>query len=292
VYPVLFTIGSILIPAYGVMAALGVLLALLLAQRTARIVGLDTGAVWNLCVLSIFSALVASRLLLVLVNWSVLRLHPSWMLGLAMIHHPLLAGVGVLAGSLAALLYARRRKLPLAGTADALAAPLALGLAFEEAGALLAGSGFGTESSARWAVTYTNPLAARWSGAPLGVPVHPVQAYASLAWLAIAVSLYIWLPARRRSGDGSGLWLLLAGAAIYLTELWRDHEGRGVMLGGALDGPQVAAVVMVLLGGLLLMERKKPVESCAIPPLRQKEGARVGHGESPELPAKNEATHV
>ncbi len=35
----------------------------------------------------------------------------------------------------------------------------------------------------RWAVIYTSPLAARWSGTPLGIPLHPVQGYAALAFL-------------------------------------------------------------------------------------------------------------
>jgi len=81
------------------MTAAGVLLALFLAQRTARMVSIDPGQVWNLCILSLFATLVGERLLLVAVNWSVLRLHPSWMLGLAMVHHPLLAGIGALVGS-------------------------------------------------------------------------------------------------------------------------------------------------------------------------------------------------
>jgi hypothetical protein len=29
---------------------------------------------------------------------------------------------------------------------------------------------------------------------------------------------------------------------------WRDTEGRGAMLGGALDGPQLGAIVLVLAG--------------------------------------------
>ncbi len=93
-------------------------------------------------------------------------------------------------GGLAALVYARWQRLPLLNTADALAAPIALGMAFEQLGALLAGSDYGTDTHVRWAVTYTNPLAARWSGAPLGVPVHPVQAYAALAFLTLA--LFCW----------------------------------------------------------------------------------------------------
>ena len=50
------------------MAALGVLLALFLAQRTARVAGVNPGQVWNLCVVSLFAALVAQRLLLVAIN--------------------------------------------------------------------------------------------------------------------------------------------------------------------------------------------------------------------------------
>jgi len=260
VYPVLFHFGKLLIPAYGVAAAVGVLLALFLAQRTARTVGLPAGQVWNLCVISLFAAIAAQRLVLLAVNWSDLRAHPSWMLGLAMIHHPLLGGAGAFVGVVAALVYARWQKLPLATTADALAAPLTLGLAFEQLGALLAGSGYGTETTVRWAVVYTHPLAARWSGAPLGVTLHPVQAYAGLAFLTLSLLLLTWLPARKQQGDVAGLGMLGLGLAVYLTELCRDPEGYGAVLGGALDGPQVAAVLLVLAGGLVLMKRNRKSE--------------------------------
>ena len=257
-HPVLFHIGSILIPSYGAITALGVLLALALAQRTARIAGVDAGKVWNLCILSLFAALACARLLLVVANWSVLRRHPAWVLGLAMVHHPLLAGAGALAGAGCAAWYARRSKLAWRATADALAPPLAAGLAFEQLGALAAGSGYGVDAGpgVPWAVTYTKPLAASWSGAPLGVPLHPVQAYAALAFLALAILLWVWLPLERRSGDVAGLWLMGTGVAIYVTELWRDPEGRGSLLHGAIDGPQIAAVVLVLFGALVLRERK------------------------------------
>ena len=254
-HPVLFQIGSILIPAYGALAALGVLLALFLAQRTARIAGVDAARVWNLSVLALFAALLSQRLLLVLANWSDLRRHPSWLLGLGMIHHPLTGAAGALAGVGSAVLYARWKRLPFMTTADALAAPVALGLAFEQLGALLAGSGYGTEAAVRWAVTYTDPLAAQWSGTPLGIPLHPVQAYAALAYLTLSILLLAVLPLRRQPGDAFGLALLGMGVAVYITEFWRDPEGRGALLGGALDVPQLAAVLLVLAGGLALRER-------------------------------------
>jgi len=257
VHPVLFHIGRVLIPSYGVVTALGVLIALVFAQRTARLVQVDPVKVWNLCVLSVCAALAAARLLLVAVNWTILRLHPAWVLGLAMVHHPLLAATGAIAGSACAFWYARYRKMPLAATADALAAPLALGLAFEQTGALLSGSGYGVAAgpAIRWSVTYTSPLAALWSGAPLFVAVHPVQIYAAMAFVALTVILYAWLPFERRRGDAAGLWFMGAGIAIYLTEIWRDPEGRGAILRGAIDGPQIAAVAMVLAGAFVLRER-------------------------------------
>ena len=299
-HPVLFHIGSLLIPSYGAVSALGVLLALFLAQRTARIAGVNTTHVWNLCVIGLFAALAGERLLLIAINWNDLRRHPGWMLALAMIHHPLLAGAGALFGAAAAAIYARWQRMPLAATADALAAPLALGLAFEQFGALLAGSGYGTETRESWAVTYNDLLAMRWSGTPLGIPLHPVQAYAAVAFLTLAILLLVVLPARRRRGDVAGLWLLGAGVAIYITELWRDTEGRGTLLSGALDAPQVAAIVFVLAGGIVLMERKRPhegtpgertVESRGSPPIRQEEGERMGHGPSDVNMQEDEANH-
>ncbi len=259
-HPVLFHIGAVLIPSYGAITALGVLLALGFALRTARMAGVDAGKVWNLCILSLFAALAAARLLLVVVNWSALRLHPAWLLELAMVHHPLLGATGALAGGACAFWYARRSKLPLRATADALVPPLALGVAFEQLGALASGSGYGVEagSGVRWAVTYTNPLAAIWSGAPIGVPLHPVQAYAALAFLSLALLLLVWLPAERRKGDVAGLGLMGGGVAIYITEIWRDPEGRGSVLHGALDGPQIAAVLLVIAGALVLRERIRP----------------------------------
>ncbi len=258
VHPVLVHIGSVLIPAYGATAALGVLLGLFLTQVTARVAGVNTGQMWNLCVVGLFTALVSERLLVVAAEWGELHRHSSWMLGMAMVHHPLLDGAGALVGVGCAAWYGRWQKLPLWPAADALAAPTALAMAFVQVGALLAGSGYGIEAGpgVKWAVTYTSPLAMRWSGTPLGIPLHPVQAYAALGFLVLAIGLFAWLPVRRRQGDVAGACFMGTGATIYVTELWRNQVGRGALLGGALDGPQIAAAVLVLAGALILRERK------------------------------------
>ncbi|HET7104200.1 MAG TPA: prolipoprotein diacylglyceryl transferase family protein [Terracidiphilus sp.] len=255
-HPVLFHIGPIYIPSYGVMAAIGVVLALTLALRTARMTHVNPHHMWNLCVIALFSALVGSRLVLVAINWTVLRSHPAWLLSLAMVHHPLVAGIGALFAAVAAVLYARWQHMPPWNTADGLAAPLALGMACEQLGALLAGAGYGTETSGHWGIVYISPFAARWSGTPLGIPLHPVQAYAALAFLTVSIALLVWMPFCRQNGDLAGLWLILAGTAIYFTEFWRDPVGRGNLLDGALDAPQAAAIGLVLAGGWVMRRRR------------------------------------
>ena len=221
-------------------------------------VRLNPGQVWNLCVIALFAAMVGSRLFLLLVNWRVLLRHPSWIFMLAMIHHPLVGAAGAVTGLVFAWIYAHGLKLPLAAVADAVSAPLALGMAFEQMGELLSGSGYGMQASSGlpWAVTYTNPLAARWSGTPLGIPLHPVQAYAALAFLSLAIMLLVLLPAFKQLGDVAGLWMMGTGVTMYVTELWRDRDGRGSLFGGVLDGPQIAAIVLVLASALLLRERR------------------------------------
>ena len=260
VHPVLFQIGAFAIPSYGVAAAVGILLALALSHWTARTAGLesrlDSRHLWNILVLGVFSALVVSRLFLIVLNLSDLRHHPRWLLAIAIVHHPLLAAVGLLGAAVAAVVYLRWARLPALPVLDALTAPLAVATAFEQVGALLAGSGYGSDSTAPWAVTYSSEMAARWSGTPLGVALHPVQAYAALASVAIAALALLlarFLPARR-PGDIAGPCLIAAGVALFLTENFRDWEGRGVLFHGYADAPQLAAIALVLVGGLVLTD--------------------------------------
>lgn len=258
-HPVLFQFGALIVPSYGALAALGVLAGLLLVQRTARKAKVPVQHMWNLSVLSLFVALAGSRVLLVAVNWSLVRTHPDWLLGLAMVHHPLLAAMGTACALAAAALYVRWQHMQWDAVADAAAPPLAIGLAFEQIGALLSGAGFGTPCSMPWAVTYTDPLAERWSGAPMGIALHPVQAYSALAFFTIGFVLLMWLPQRQQRGEVAGVWLMAMGAAIYFTEIWRDREGRGEFFNGTLDGPQIAAILLVLMGSALLLKRNLAV---------------------------------
>src|SRR4029434_7597125 len=72
-----------------------------------------------------------------------------------------------------------------------------LGQAIGRIGCLMAGDDYGRPTSVPWAVVFTDPDAGRIGGAPLGVPLHPVQLYESLVCLALFLFL-VWLGARKR----------------------------------------------------------------------------------------------
>jgi phosphatidylglycerol:prolipoprotein diacylglycerol transferase len=251
-HPALFQVGSLLVPTYGVCAALGVLFALAVAPFSARRAGLDPRHAWNMLVLALFASIALSRLVLIAINLGDLRKHPRWLLALAMVHHPLLAAIGIAGGLIAIVIYTRWARLPLLAVADCLAAPVAFGMAFEQLGALMAGSDFGREATSGLSITYTSELAARWSGTPLGIALYPVQAYAALG--ALLLAMFCCLQPIRRRGDVAGVWLLGTGILLFLTEILRDWEGRGVFLAGSMDIPQLVGLGMVVLSGIVLFD--------------------------------------
>ena len=143
-HPLLFQIGPIAVPSYGVFAAFGVLAAMFLSARMARAMGLDVNRIWNLCVLMIFTALIGSRILLLVLNWSDLRRFPLWMVGLASMRTPWMVVGGGAFALLVGLAYALMVRLPLLRTLDVLTPGLALGYAISRIGSFWAGSAYGS----------------------------------------------------------------------------------------------------------------------------------------------------
>ena len=82
---------------------------------------------------------------------------------------------------------------------------------------------------------------ARWSGTPLGVPLHPVQAYAALGFSRSRSFSAAWLPHRRQPAMLPACGLMGAGRR-YLPHRNLARSGRAGRhpCSGALDGPQIA----------------------------------------------------
>jgi phosphatidylglycerol:prolipoprotein diacylglycerol transferase len=253
-HPRLFQFGHIAIPTYGVFAAIALIAALAMATHTARRLALDPNKIWNLSLLGIFTALLGSRLLLVLFHFSDFLAHPFWMLGLVGIRSRGIFYGAILLAMCACIGYIFTSGLPMRRTLDCFAAPAALGIAIRSLGAFAAGSDYGAPTTKPWGVVYKHGLAAFWSGTPLGVRLHPVQLYEAVVLFALFAFLLFWLPRCAHDGDLAGAFLFIYGISLYFLDFYRGE--RSFVFHQAITVTQIIAIGSLLAGAALWMRRK------------------------------------
>lgn len=250
-YPRLAQFGPLAIPTYGAFTALALVAALATLSPLARRRGLNPNKLWNLGLIAILTALIGSRLLVVVEFFSVFREHPFWVLGLAANRAaPWVQPAAILLGVAAALLYVLAEGLPFLRVLDCIAPAATIGIAIISVGAFLAGANFGLPASHAWAVTYTSPYAHFWYLTPLGIGLYPVQLYQAIALLAILTLLLLKLPRRRQDGELAGMWLFLAGLSAFFISLYRAFNPTHLVI------HQTVCIAMVLASTALLIQRK------------------------------------
>lgn len=262
--PQLFHIGRFSLATYGVTAALGLIVGLLIIVHCAKRRGYDPDKTWNLGILAILAAIVGAKVLLIAIDWRFYWANPQEIFSLGMLQ----AG-GVFQGGLVAAIamsywYMRRNHMPVLATCDVFAPGIAFGHGIGRLGCFAAGCCYGKPTELPWGVTFTHPLAAFYSQTPLGIPLHPTQLYEMLVeW--VNFSILMWL-LRHKKFDGQviGAYLFLYGVARYFLEFLRGDPGRGSVFGGLMTGTQLIAIVLVITGGVLWMVRVKPAPRASV----------------------------
>ena len=247
-HPILFQSGAFTIYTYGVLVAAGVFIGVWLAASDAPRLGLPPAKIWNLCIYGIIVALVASKLWLILSDWSYYAASPGEIFSAATLESGGTFYGGVIGGILWTLFYTRREKLPLLFTFDVCAAPLAIGHGIGRVGCFMAGCCFGKPTSLPWGVTFTSQVAARISGTPLNIPLHPTQLYEAAAEFANFLFLYLVGRRWRVPGQSIGAYLILYGTERGLFEFLRADPGRTPLLNGAVSLMQIVSLAMICAG--------------------------------------------
>jgi len=231
------SIGALHLPVYGLFAAVGLIAALLLTQRTARAVGLPPDKVWNAGMFAVVSAFVVSRVLLVVFSFAMFRAEPMLVMA-----QPSLTYTGVAITGVLSFLYLRWQGLPVLAVADAFA-PSAMVVWFAlSLGHFFEGTDAGMPTRLPWGVTMPDDTM-------LG-RVHPVQIYAALAAVGLGVWLLRQLPRRRQDGVVAARGLVAGGLISFLLGFLRQPvETYGDAL---LDPAQAAALLLMLAGEVML----------------------------------------
>ena len=155
-----FSIGPLTVTCYGIMIALGMILGIALVERRARESGQDGGAYIDICVIVMAAAIVGARIYYVLFSLEDYISDPLaafriWEGGLAVYG-------GVIAGSLAAVIIARIKKMSIPLILDTCIIGVPLGQSIGRWGNFFNREAFGT---------YTNSLFA------MRLPVSAVRAW-------------------------------------------------------------------------------------------------------------------
>jgi len=250
-HPILFQIGSLTIYTYGVLVAAGVVLTLWIAKEQAPRAGLDPVKVWNVGIYGILAALVLAKVWLIASDGGYYWSHPREIFSSATLESGGTFYGGLAGAILTLLLYAHFQKMPTLRLMDAYGAAFPLGHAIGRLGCFAAGCCWGKPTTMPWGVTFKNEAAARISGTPLGVPLHPTQLYESGAEFLNFLFL-IWLGRRQRfTGQIAGAYMILYGIERGTIEFFRDDPGRTLLFHGAFSLMQIVSVVLILAGGFL-----------------------------------------
>jgi phosphatidylglycerol:prolipoprotein diacylglycerol transferase len=244
-HPYLLHSGHLLLPTFGILAAVGLMAALTLSLRTAATVGLDPDKLWNAGLFTLLSAFALSRLLLILANPHSFVAYPILLLMV-----PSLNATGILLTIIVTAIYLRTHSFPFLDTLDAWSPCATLAWAFLALGHFAEGSDAGLPTTLPWGLRIP----------PDRTPLHPVALYAAIAAAALTVLLLRQLPRRQHPGDTFALALAAAGTAQFLLTFVRQPYPDA----GLLDPIQWIALGMIALAGLVLLLQPRKLVTHAV----------------------------
>src|SRR4051794_2492041 len=246
-YPKLVSFGSFFIPTYGVLVALGFLLALTVTTRLARQRGLPSEKVMNLAVYCAMAGIIGAKLFMFLFDLPTYLNHPGEIFTLETLQAAGVFHGGLIVALLFAAWYIRSEALPVFGTMDCFAPGIALGQAVGRLGCFAAGCCWGKECTLPWGVRFRSDFAAP---VPLDKTLHPAQLYESAADFLIFAFLYRrFQSSSAKPGETIGLYLVLYSIARFIIEFFREHEQSLV---GPFSLTQWIALGLLVLGGFFL----------------------------------------
>ncbi len=260
-HPILVKLGPLTIHTYGFLMAVGVACGLWFIYVQAKRSGLDAVRIMDAAFYTIIVSLVGAKLVLFLSNAGYYVSYPKELFSLARSGGVFQGGLAF--GTVFALWYFHRKRIPIWKTADLIGPALALGHGFGRIGCFSAGCCYGNECSLPWAAVFRSQYAAQLTGVHLNEPMHPVQLYeAALNFLNFGV-LFLILRKKRFDGQVFSFYILNYSVIRFFTEYFRgDHADniyfiRGASALSSLSYPQLFCILGLVAGTVLFVVLKR-----------------------------------
>lgn len=253
-YPIAFTIGSLTIYWYGVMAAAGFLLATFVLRFTRAHADMSDDDSTNIMMIAMFAGLIGARIFYVVQFFHQFRGN-LWKI-ICVDQGGLVFYGGFLFAIACLIIYAKIRKIDVVRMFDAITPAMALGHACGRIGCFLHGCCFGKPGDFL-CVRYPSNSAAvhKYADAAL----HPVQLYEAGANF-LAFWLFLHLARKGRRGTAMAGYLIYYGVLRFLTELLR---GDNPHIWGLFTPAQLIGLVLIPTGAVLLFVFRKNAEQNA-----------------------------
>jgi phosphatidylglycerol:prolipoprotein diacylglycerol transferase len=255
-HPELLHVGFVHLRSYGLMMAVAFVVGTFLGLREARRLGLDEDRVVNVILVTLIASVFGARMLYVLEHLAEFR--REWTSVLALWQGGLTLYGGVAAGTFAGLVAARRMRLPVWITADALTPSLALGTMFGRIGCFLNGCCYGRPTGLPWGVVFPHDSFAYLEFGDQ--PVHPSQLYNALAGLLL-FALFQSMRSRFRV-PGVMFWSFIVLFAVVRIpiDLTRTYERDAVIMrigSSDLTESQLMSAGLILFGTLMILRLRR-----------------------------------
>ncbi|WP_414576851.1 prolipoprotein diacylglyceryl transferase [Anabaena sp. CCY 9402-a] len=264
--PILVEIGPITIRWYGLLIASAVLIGVSLSQYLAKRRHVNPELLSDLSIWLVIAAIPSARIYYVLFEWSEYAQNPGriiaiWQGGIA-IHG------AIIGGTLAALIFAKLKRVSFWQLADLIAPSLILGQAIGRWGNFFNSEAFGRPTNLPWKLYI--PLERRPSALASFEYFHPTFLYESL-WNLMVFALLLTLFFRGLSGKPRlrvGTLFMLYLVAYSLGRFWIEGLRTDSLMLGPLRIAQVVSLTGITLGlaGLAwLYLRKRPLPDVVSP---------------------------
>jgi len=244
-------LGSVTIRWYGIMIALGFLVASWCATKLAKRVDFDQDKLVNGCLIAFMCGILGARLYYCALNWQNFAVHPAdilatWQGGLS-IHG------GIIGGLIGGWLYARFAKIDFINGLDIGAACLPLAQAIGRWGNFFNSEAFGRPTSDNFPLKLFIPPANRPAGMEAYDYFHATFLYECIWDLGIFALLYFFLYDRVRTYKGMSflIYLFLYSVGRFLIEPLRTDS---IMVGN-FAAPYVVSGVLIVASGIGIIFR-------------------------------------
>ncbi|MDO9536116.1 MAG: prolipoprotein diacylglyceryl transferase [Bacillota bacterium] len=240
--PILFSVGSFEIYAYGAMLFLAFLVTLIWSFKESGREGIDPDHLFEVFIIAIILSMLGSRITFVFLNWDLFRGEPWWK-AFAFREGGLTFYGGLILAILGGFIYTWRKKISFLKFLDFMTPFIALGYAITRLGCFLNGCCYGHITDAPWGVIF--PVIDSF-------PRHPTQLYASFAALIIFIILRYLRKYKYFHGFIFLYFMIFYGIYRFIVEFFRVSPPAL----GFLSLAQVTALIFIIFGVIILIWQK------------------------------------